>query len=544
MKTILTAEAAKSNDLYTMHSRNCTEKELVSSAAAAVLSTLQTEGYDLSTPCILCGGGNNGADGMQLACLLKQAGCAVTVLYLGALYTISASDSAKKSSKKNKSLDKYDVDPALLGTPKTEAMSEQCLAFYKQVQEAGIPVLTALPAEALLAEQPAYSVIVDAVYGTGMNGVITDRNVCDTFDQINLSKIPVVAIDVPSGAHCDTGALDAHALYAGQTVCMQDIKAAHVLYPAAGYTGVVTVADIGIAANPLYEATAPLQYIEDADLETLLPARPARSNKGTFGRVLVVGGAPGMAGAAYLAAMAAYRAGAGLVEILTVSKNRTILQQLLPEAVLSTYTDKSKLKKAIKNSVRKADAIVLGCGMGRSKLADYAVKYVLKNARVPVVVDADALNIIANKQGLLKGVSKKQKPQVVITPHPVEAARLLDKKATADTVLANLPKAIEKLCEKYKVNVLLKDAHTLVYAYDKATRYVNLTGSTALAGAGSGDILAGLIGGLCAAQTNEQPVVTAAALAAYMHGKAGEIAEQRVGARAAMARDILEALKK
>ena len=204
----------------------------------------------------------------------------------------------------------------------------------------------------------------------------------------------------------------------------------------------------------------------------------------------------------------------------------------------------TKLKKAIKNSVRKADAIVLGCGMGRSKPADYAVKYVLKNARVPVVVDADALNIIANKQGLLKGVSKKQKPQVVITPHPVEAARLLGKKATADTVLANLPKAIEKLCEKYKVNVLLKDAHTLVYAYDKATRYVNLTGSTALAGAGSGDILAGLIGGLCAAQTNEQPVVTAAALAAYMHGKAGEEAEAKVGARAAMARDILEALKK
>jgi NAD(P)H-hydrate epimerase len=251
-----------------------------------------------------------------------------------------------------------------------------------------------------------------------------------------------------------------------------------------------------------------------------------------------------MAGAVYLAAMAAYRAGAGLVEILTHTKNRTILQQLVPEAVLSCYADKSQLKKAIKISVGKADAIVLGCGAGRSKLSSLAVKYVLNNAKVPCVVDADALNVIANKQGLLKGVSKKQKPQVIITPHPVEAARLLDKKASADRVLANVVLAAEQLCDKYKVNVLLKDARTLILSHDKNTRYINLSGSTALAGAGSGDILAGYIGGLCAAETNTQPVATTAALAAYLHGKAGERAEETVGARAAMARDILQELKK
>ena len=218
------------------------------------------------------------------------------------------------------------------------------------------------------------------------------------------------------------------------------------------------------------------------------------------------------------------------------------MQQLIPEAVLTCYTDKSGLKKALKASVSRADAIVLGCGLGRSKLAAYSVSYVLKKAKVPVVVDADALNIIADKPASLKRVGKTQKPQVILTPHPVEAARLLGKKVTKEQVLSNVARAAEQLCDKYKVNVLLKDARTLICTYDKATRYVNLSGSTALAGAGSGDILAGLIGGLCAAKPTEQPVALTAALAAFMHGKAGESAEAKVSARSAMARDILDGL--
>ena len=260
--------------------------------------------------------------------------------------------------------------------------------------------------------------------------------------------------------------------------------------------------------------------------------------------MLIVAGTPGMAGAAYLAAMAAYRAGAGLVEILTTSKNRIVLQQLIPEAIVTCYTDMRSLKKALKDATFRANAIVLGCGLGRSKASAYSVSYVLRNALVPVVVDADALNIIAKNPALLKRVSKSQKLQTVITPHPVEAARLLGKKTAGADVLKNLTAAADQLCDKYQVNVLLKDAHTLICSHDKATRYVNLSGSTALAGAGSGDVLAGYIGGLCAAKAPEQPVVTTAALAAYLHGKAGEKAEATVGAQAAMARDILNALTK
>jgi NAD(P)H-hydrate epimerase len=535
MKTIFTAQRAKASDLYTVTNCNVSDQQLIHAAACAVLDAMQTENYDLRKPLILCGSGNNGADGFELACLLQKAGATAKVLYLGALY--EQPEPTKKKPKK-KDAPVPEIDPALIGTPNKECMSEECLSHYEKALAQGIPVLTELPAE-----MDEISLFVDAVYGTGMHGEIKDARVCSTFDAVNASEIPVIAIDVPSGVACDSGAVGAHALCAAHTVTMQHAKPGILLYPGAEYAGKITVADIGIENNPTLEAPT-VQAVQDEDLDTLLPARPTRSNKGTFGKVLIVGGAPGMAGAVYLAAMAAYRAGAGLVEILTHTKNRTILQQLIPEAVLSCYADKSQLKKAIKTSVGKADAIVLGCGAGRSKLSSLAVKYVLNNAKVPCVVDADALNVIANKQGLLKGVSKKQKPQVIITPHPVEAARLLDKKASADKVLANVVLAAEQLCDKYKVNVLLKDARTLILSHDKNTRYINLSGSTALAGAGSGDILAGYIGGLCAAKTNTQPVATTAALAAYLHGKAGERAEETVGARAAMARDILQELKK
>ena len=532
MKTILTAQAAKAADVYTVANCNTSDEQLINFAANAVLRTLRTEGYDLRSPLVLCGSGNNGADGFELAYLLKETGADANILYLGALY--EKPSPAKGKAQKNAAL-ASEIDPALIGTPKTDAMSAQCALHYQKALDAGIPVVTELP------EELDFSVFIDAVYGTGMHTTIKDKRVCNAFDAINQTEIPVVAIDIPSGVSCDTGIVDSHTLCAAHTVTMQQYKAGLVLYPGAEYSGKITVADIGLVNDPT--CTAPiLQAVQSEDVEALLPPRPTRSNKGTFGRVLIVAGSPGMTGAAYLAAMAAYRAGAGLVEILTHTKNRVVMQQLIPEAVLTCYHDLPQLKKTIKTCLCRADAIVLGCGLGKSSLASYSVKYLLKKATVPIVIDADALNIIAKKPALLTRVGKTQKPQVLITPHPLEAARLLGKKATSDAILGNTVSAADQLCDKYKVNVLLKDAHTLICSHDKNTRYVNLSGSTALAGAGSGDILAGYIGGLCAAKTNKQPVVTTAALAAYLHGKAGEAAEQKVGARAAMARDVLDAL--
>ena len=537
MKTVLTAKISKENENYTILNRNISQEELIRLAANAVLETLKTEGYDLSTPCILCGGGNNGADGMALACMLKEAGAQVTVLYLGELYNLPAL--SKKSAKKKASA--YDFDPALIGTPKTEEMSDLCRSFYKKVLAAEIDILTALPQNFLMAEQPIFSVIVDAVYGTGMHGAITNPVACDTFDQINQCTIPVVAVDIPSGVDPDTGAMDAHTLYAAQTVTMQHAKSGLMLYPGADYAGEITEVNIGIEEDPRYRDLG-LLCLEDEDIASLLPIRPTRAFKGTFGRVLVVAGCPGMAGAAYMAAAAAYRAGAGLVEVVTHVKNRATLQQLLPEAIILPYADKRSMKKALKIALLRADAIVLGCGLGQNKHTKFAVKMVLNKAKAPLVLDADALSLLGQKPAWLKRMKKQQKAQTVITPHAAEAARLLGKKITSDRVMADVYTSSQALCEIYKVNVLLKDARTIIRSHDGKISYINLSGSTALAGAGSGDILAGMIGGLSAAKTNALPTATTAALAAYLHGKAGEAAELKVGARAAMARDILNGL--
>ena len=507
MKPILTAKAAKANDLYTIHSLNIPEPRLIYAAAYAVLGELQTGGYDLRRPLILCGSGNNGADGFALSCMLKEQGARVTVLYLG-----TALDKAH--------------------------MSEQCALHYEQAIGAGIPVQTELT-ESL----GTYTVVVDAVYGTGMRGAIQSARVCQIFDTINALNLPVNAIDVPSGINCSTGAADPHTLRATQTVTVQHDKVGILLYPGAEFAGKITVADIGITPDPDFDDVA-TYAIEDTDLDTLLPVRPARSNKGTFGRVLVVGGTSGMAGAAYLAAMAAYRAGAGLVEILTHADNRIILQQLIPEAVMTCYQDEYTLHAVIGSCLSRADAVVLGCGLGTSELSVHCVTEVLAKVTVPLTLDADALNILAKQPTLLQGMRDEQKARTIMTPHPAEAARLLGKGASVQNVVDDLVTAANELCSKYAVNVLLKDARTLIVSHDQATRFINLSGSTALAGAGSGDILAGLIGGLSAAQTNTLPTVTTAALAAYLHGKAGEKAEQTVGAQAAMARDILDALKK
>lgn len=505
MKKILTAKAAKASDLYTIHSLNIPEPRLISAAAYAVLDALQTEGYDLRRPLILCGSGNNGADGFALSHMLFSQGAHVTVLYLGA------------------SLD-------------AACMSEQCALHYAQAKQAGVIVLTEL------SQAPsAFTVVVDAVYGTGMHGSIKDGHVCAIFDAINESTIPVVAIDVPSGVNCTTGEADAHTLRAAQTVTVQHHKAGLLLYPGAEYAGKITLADIGIESDPDYPSDE-IYALEDSDLAALLPARPARSHKGTFGRVLVVGGASGMAGAAYLAAMAAYRSGAGLVEILTHAENRTILQQLIPEAIVTCYPDAAALEAILPSALSRANTVVLGCGLGTSELAQRCVSLVLQSAAVPLVVDADALNIISAQPTLLQSISNAQKQRTVITPHPAEAARLLGNEATAQSVTRNVTAAAEQLCDAYGTCVLLKDAHTLIMAHDASTRYINLSGSTALAGAGSGDILAGCIGGLCASQTNSLPIATTAALAAYLHGKAGEAAAEKVGARGAMARDILAEL--
>lgn len=272
---------------------------------------------------------------------------------------------------------------------------------------------------------------------------------------------------------------------------------------------------------------------------SLIPTRAADSNKGTFGRVLVVGGSVGMSGAAYFSAKAAYRSGAGLVNVLTHEANRVILQTMLPEAVLTTYGDcVDEYEDVVKATVLRASVIVVGVGLGQSDEAKKLLRMVLSYADVPLVIDADALNLLSVHEELWDIISAP----VIVTPHPLEMARLCH--VDVSVIERDRFRAAENFAEKYALVCVLKGHKTVVcdgseargYG-DRNTLYLNQSGNSGMATGGSGDVLTGVIAALIA---QKMTPFEAATLGVYIHGLAGDAAAEVLGEYSVMASDIID----
>ena len=263
-----------------------------------------------------------------------------------------------------------------------------------------------------------------------------------------------------------------------------------------------------------------------------LPDRPAESHKGTFGRVLVIGGASCMSGAAYFSAKAAYRTGAGLVQVLTHEDNRIILQTGLPEAILATFGTEIDKEKVL-TDIGKADAIVIGVGLGQSDVAKALVRLTLSHADVPVVVDADAINLIAKDPSLLDLASAP----IIITPHLAEMARLCDR--TIPEIEADRLLYATKVAEENALICVLKGHETLVTdgSGDDGAVYVNKSGNSGMATGGSGDVLTGIIAALIAQGMEPYEATT---LGVYIHGLAGDAAAEALGEYSVMASDVID----
>ncbi|MBE6667690.1 MAG: NAD(P)H-hydrate dehydratase [Ruminococcaceae bacterium] len=270
---------------------------------------------------------------------------------------------------------------------------------------------------------------------------------------------------------------------------------------------------------------------------SLMPKRTDESNKGTYGRLLCVCGSVGMCGAAYLAAKAAYRTGAGLVEILTVKENLIPLQGSLPEAIISVYDGNDPDLDAVLTSVERADAIVIGCGLGRSAGARKILGAILRSTEKQCVVDADALNIISANPALKKHLRDK-----IITPHPMEFSRLTG--ISTDEILKNTERLAYGFARENGAVCLIKRHETIIS--DGSERvYVNKSGNSGMATAGSGDVLAGIIGGILAQNKNSDlSLFEAACLGTYIHGLCGDIAAEALGEYSLMASDIIDSLRK
>ncbi len=437
-----------------------------------------------STVLVMAGTGNNGGDGLAAARILSERGYPVEVWTVG--------DRGKAS------------------------------AQWKQQME----ILKNYPVECTdMPRQRAYGVLVDALFGLGLSRAV-EGAYADALDRYNNLAGWRLALDLPSGIHTDSGEVLGRAARADATVTFGFCKRGLVLYPGCEYAGEVKVADIGISERGFF-GRKPEMYAYDESLQELLPKRDGGGNKGTFGKVLMVAGSVNMAGAALLAARACYRAGAGMVKVITPPENRGILQQSVPEALLGTYED-------LEAGMEWADVYAIGPGLGQGREAAESLRRLIRQGGKPLLLDADALNLLARDRQARVSLAAQGKEGrvIVLTPHVGELARLLG--CSIAECKADLPAAGRTFAAALNAVVAAKDARTFTCAPGRDI-CVNLSGNSGMATAGSGDVLTGIIAALLA---QGMEGFEAAAVGVYVHGKAGDEVTARLGAHACMAGDI------
>lgn len=437
---------------------------------------------------VMAGMGNNGGDGLAVARLLSEKGYQVEVWTVG----------------------------------DRERASEQ----WKQQ----MGILESYPVEySLRPLRREYGVLVDALFGVGLSRAVEGlyAEAIDVFRGLSGWRL---AIDMPSGIGTDTGEVLGRAAAADLTVTFGFCKRGLALYPGCEYAGEVRIADIGISRRSFF-GRRPGMYAYDEDICALLPKRDGAGNKGTFGKVLLAAGSVNMAGAAVLAARAAYRAGAGMVKVITPPENRIILQQAVPEALLGTCDD-------LEAGLEWADVAAVGPGLGKSREALRCLERMVRQGGKPLLVDADGLNLLSEQPGLQELLTERgrQGRAIVLTPHVGELARLLG--CSVQECKRDLPAAGGFLAARLNAVVAAKDARTFICREGHGT-CVNLNGNSGMATAGSGDVLTGIIAALLA---QGMEAFEAAAVGAYVHGRAGDLVTARVGPYACTAGDMAEAV--
>lgn len=457
---------------------------------AARSCVLEVNGFDSFT--VLCGKGNNAGDGFAIARHLINSGKKVKI------YTLFGEDFSGDCKinfdiLKNMSVPIYHVDMEML---KTDIMLSDC--------------------------------IIDAVFGTGLHGEI-DEKTAEIFDIVNKFSNYVLSVDVPSGIDADYGKVLKNAIKADKTVTFAAYKKGLLLFPAADFAGEITVSDISIPKAVLSDVK--IEVTDSKTAKSLMPKRRQNSHKGDYGKILIIGGSVGMAGAVCLAAKSAFKAGAGLLKACVPKEINDIVQKTVIEAMTESVDFKED-QSQIAEMVNNFDAVLFGNGIGREPFVCDLLEKILKTAKIPVVIDADGLFALSQKPELLKLLGEN----TVLTPHTMEMARLLG--ISCQEVEESRFELSKEFAEKNKLTLVLKGNHTIITAPD-GTQKVNMTGNSGMATAGSGDALAGILAGLLHTQKNP---FDAATLAVYIHGAAGDFAAESIGKTSLTAGDIVDAI--
>lgn len=489
MRYIPDAAQMKAADQYTIQTLGVPSLALMEEAAKSCVQVIKEKIKDLSHICIICGSGNNGGDGFAIARLLAEEGRKVKVVMAG---------------NRNRC------------TEETKYQIERLLKTGTEIVNEFVP--------------DDYSVIVDSIFGVGLSRNI-EGHYRELINQLNQVKCTKFAVDIPSGISADNGRILGVAFKADYTVTFQAAKLGLQFYPGREYAGEVIVREIGISEEYFKNNPGVSLILDQDDYKKLLPVRREDSHKGTYGKLLIIAGSKGMSGAAYLNGMAAYMSGAGLVRIYTAEENRMILQQLLPEAIITTYEEYNE--REVLDLITWADTVCIGSGLGTLETSVKIVKTVFLNTEVPCVVDADGLNILSKHMWYLE---KKKHENFIFTPHMLEMSRLTGEQVSILQI--NRKEIIEKFANQYGVNIVLKDSRTMIKTRSERT-IINTSGNSAMAKAGSGDVLAGIIAGILAQVKNCHQ---AAVLGTYLHGRCGDEARKEKGSYSVMARDLIEKL--
>ena len=507
---ILTAAQMREADRFTIEDIGIPSLVLMENAGRQVVAALEAayEARLEGRVAVLCGRGNNGGDGFVVARTLMQRGVDVAVFLIGSVADV------RGDARTN-----LDI-LGRLGATVVEVGDEQTWELH-------------------FSEISQCALIVDAIFGTGLTSALGGMMETVVAD-VNASGIPIVAIDLPSGLSADTPHLIGDCIDASMTVTLACPKLPLVLPPGETHAGDVVIADIGIPSEVVegLEGTY-IELLTPELLKPLVEPRAADSHKGDFGRVTIVAGSRGKTGAAYLAALGALRSGTGLVTVATPASCLPIIASMGAEFMTEPLGD-SKAGCVTAASVEailgmRHDVIACGPGLGREPSVGEFVRALVERSTVPLVLDADALVVLADDPSSLVGSEERD---VIITPHPGEMAKLIG--ASVDDVQANRIEVASNFAATRHVYVVLK-GHRTIIATPEGRVFINPTGNAGMATGGTGDLLTGMIAAWLAQLLDAE---AACRLGVFLHGAAGDLAEASEGQVSMTATDVAALLGK
>ncbi len=494
---ILTAAQIHELDKYTIEHEPIKSIDLMERASKAITHAIMEEWSDRTPVIVFAGPGNNGGDALAVARMLAEAKYQVGVF----LFNIHSKLSEDCAANKQRLID-----------------SKRGIKFTEISLNFDPPELT------------ADTLVVDGLFGSGLNKPLMG-GFASLVKYINQSPAQVVSIDMPSGLMCEdnTYNIRTNIIRADLTLTLQQKKLAMMLPDCQPYVGRLRVLDIRLSEKYIRQTEVSCRILEEEELRPHLRRRGDFVHKGSMGNALLIAGSYGMAGAAILAAKACMRAGAGKVTVHTPRRNYGIMQVAVPEAVMQMDREETIFSDSVESN--DFDALGIGPGIGQSENTAIALIAQIRRTQCPIVVDADALNILASHQAWMQQLPKG----IIMTPHPREFDRMAGSASNSD--YERLIRA-RQMAEHLQGYLILKGHYSALCMPDGHIIF-NSTGNSGMATAGSGDVLTGIITGLLARGYNRGE---ACMLGMYLHGLAGDLAVKEVGKESLVAGDLIKYL--